>query len=151
MPPSFGVIYLFAPKLAPVMIAFLIRRFKQCSNQSSHLVRAAHQIPIILLRADTINILLHCPVFLSAGTLSPAPLFFSFLKNRSIPPLPRFQAILPLATRTRHLPSAIKTHLPPAMASFSEIPQVRYSIFPATIAISVLKFITPLSFPFLES
>ena len=112
---------------APVMTAFLNQRLKQCSNHPSYTVRAVHQISTIPFWANTINILSHYAIFFSTGTPPSVLLSFSFLKNRSIPPLPRFQANFFLVTRAHHPPST--------MASFSEIPQVQRPISSVTITI----------------
>jgi len=70
MPPSFGVIYLFASKFAPIMIGFLNWCRKQYSNQPSYPVQAAHQIPIVPFQVNTINISFHYSTLFSAGTRS---------------------------------------------------------------------------------
>ena len=119
MPPSFGVIYLFASKLTPVMITFLNQRLKQCSNQFSYPVQAARQISIMPLNANTINIPFHYSIFFSVGT----PLVFSFFLSpqeqirSTIPKIP--SGLLPPAAGTHPL-FAPRTHPPPAVASFSE-------------------------------
>ena len=69
-PPSFEVLYLFAPKFVPVMIAFSNQHLKQCSNQPSRTsCRRRIKSPIHYAPgANTINIRFQYSIFFSVGT-----------------------------------------------------------------------------------
>ena len=125
MPSSFGVIYLFAPKLTPVMIAFLNQCLKQCSNHSSYLMQAAHQISIIPLKANTINIPFHYSIFFSTAPLL-EHLLLSLSSRTNL--FRCFQN--PVQTASLGVKDSSSS---PAMASLSEIPRVRYSLSPAIV------------------
>ena len=69
-PPSFEVLYLFAPKFVPFMIAFPNQHLKQCSNQPSRTsCRRRIKSPIHYAPgANTINIRFQYSIFFSVGT-----------------------------------------------------------------------------------
>ena len=107
------------------MIAFLNQCLKQCSNHSSYLMQAAHQISIIPLKANTINIPFHYSIFFSTAPLL-EHLLLSLSSRTNL--FRCFQN--PVQTTSLGVKDSSSS---PAMASLSEIPRVRYSLSPAIV------------------
>ena len=126
MPPSFGVIYLFAPKLMLIIIANV--QIHPHPQSRRHI-----EFPFCPW-AKVINI----SAFLSAGTFAVASLLSLLLKNTSVPPPP---------SQSKHPPRVSKIQSQePLFQQWCPSPRSQRYVFPPHLYLRLL-----LPFRFLQS